>query len=59
MYSCYKFEIDSAYFGWNLDIAWVSFKTPCLYESKISELPCKIGFDLGFDIVSFVPEPLW
>ena len=53
MYSCCSFEIASEYCGWNLDIASVSFKTPCLHVSKISELSCAIGFESAVDIVSF------
>ena len=42
MYSCCKLEIDCAYCGWNLDTSSVTFNTPCLYVSKISELSCAI-----------------
>ena len=54
MYSCCKFEIDCAYCGWNLDTPSVTFNTPCLYVSNISELSCAIVVVSLFLIVSVI-----
>ena len=50
-YSCCRFEIDCAYCGWNLDIPSVTFNTPCLYVSNISELSCAMVL---VDVISLV-----
>src|SRR6476620_9770387 len=54
MYSCCKLEIDCAYWGWNLDTPSVTFHTPCLYVSNISELSCAIVLVEVISVVLFV-----